>query len=153
MAVRIELERLRERGLVELDRAGVSLTAAGRRRFRPLLDPIRAVAPVELGSLRVDRVTLAAHVARRETEPAWTLRDHAIREGATGLLLLYYGADGWAFVHDNEPVRVRNPQDAAVLESGFPDPSPGDLLLVASATDLRHASMGLWRVLFSVLDG
>ena len=153
MVVRIELERLRERGLVELSRAGVSLTAAGRRRFRSLLDPIRAVASVELASLRVDRVALAAHVARREVKPAWTLRDYAIREGASGLLLLHCGADGWAFVHDDEPVRTRNPEDAEVLESSFPDPSPGDLLLVASAPDLRHASLGLWCVVLSVLDG
>jgi DNA-binding transcriptional ArsR family regulator len=153
MTVRIELERLRDRGLIELPRAGVVLTSAGCRRFGPLLDPIRSVERVNLDTLRVDDVALAARVARRAVEPAWALRDHAIREGATGFLLLRLNTCGWAFIHDEELVQARNPGDAAMLESVFPEASSGDLLLVTSAPDLRRASLGLWGAILAVLKG
>lgn len=151
MAVRIELERLRGRDLVSLPRSGVELTAAGTRRFEPILEPIRAIARVELTSLRLATVTLAAHVGARAVPPVWTLRDGAIREGATGFLLLRFHPDGWTFGHNSEPIARRNPRDAATIESTFPEPRDGDLLLIASGPDLRRAGLGLWQVASIVL--
>jgi hypothetical protein len=151
MSVRIELERMRERKLVKIERSGVELTSAGRRRFAPFLEPIRAIAEVRLTSLHVDDVALAGHLASGKTDPAWTLRDAAIREGATGLLLLRFGPDNWCFAHDDEPVRLHNPQDAATIRTAFPEPHPNDLLLIACGPDLGSAGRGLWRALLTVL--
>ncbi len=153
MSVRTELDRLRDRKLVRLQRAGVDLTPAGRRRFARLLDPIRSVAQVELTSLRLDTVGLAAHLAAREADPAWALRDEAIREGATGLLLLRFGHASWSFAHDGEPIAPDNPEDARTIEAAFPGPSAGDLLLIASGPDLKRAGLGLWRAVLAVLEG
>ncbi len=152
MATRIELERLRDRGLVVLPRSGAELTPAGRRRFAPLLNPIRSVAEVSLTSLRVDDVNLGAHIAERMIGPAWDLRDHAIREGASGLLLLRFGRDGWAFAHNEEPVRLHNKDDASKLDKAFPDPQTGDLLVVASGPDIGRTRLGLWRVILHTLS-
>ena len=151
MTVRVELERMRDRGLVRLLHAGVELTPAGRRRFAGFLRSIRAVAEIELTSLRVDDIGLAAHLATGDTAPVWALRDEAVREGATGLLLLRFGPQGWCFAHDNEPIRLRNPRDAAMMDSTLPDARRGDLLLIASGPDLKRAGLGLWRAILAVL--
>lgn len=151
MTVRIELERLRDRGLVRLRRSGVELTPAGQRRFARFLEPIRSVAEVVLTSLRVDDVGLAAHLAAEETRPAWTLRDTAIREGASGLLLLRFGGGHWAFAHDGESIRLRNPHDAGTIEAAFSDPREGDLLLIASGPSLACAGRGLWSAVTTAL--
>jgi len=152
MTVRIELERMRSRGFIRLRRSGAELTTSGRRHFGPLLDPIRSVAEVELTSLRVGDISLAAHLARSKMGPVWTLRDEAVREGSTGLLLLRFGRDGWSFAHDDEPIRPDNPEDTRTIDTTFPEPSEGDLLLIASGPDLRSAGRGLWRVVLTILN-
>jgi hypothetical protein len=151
MTVRIELERLRDRRLVRLHRSGVELTPAGRRRFAKFLEPIRSIAEVELTSLRVDDVSLAAHLATGDAGPVWALRDEAVREGATGLLLLRFDSDSWRFAHNDEPIRLQNPHDAATIDAAFPDPHPEDLLLIASGPDLKNTGLGLWSALLTVL--
>ena len=145
MTVRIELERLRGRRLVRLQRSGVELTPAGRRRFAGFLESIRSVAEVALTSLRVDDAGLAAHLTTGSTGPVWALRDEAVREGATGLLLLRFSPDGWCFAHNDEPIGLHNPQDATTIAAAFPDPRKGDLLLIAFGPDLKRAGLGLWR--------
>lgn len=151
MTVRIELERLRDRKLVRLQRSGVELTPAGRRHFAGFLESIRSVSEVELTSLRVDDIGLAAHLATGDTAPVWALRDEAVREGATGLLLLRFGPDGWCFAHNDEPIRLHNPHDATTMDTTFPDPREGDLLLIASGPDLKRAGLGLWRAVLTAL--
>jgi len=151
MAVRIELERMRDRGFVRLLRSGVELTAAGVRRFAPLLEPIRSVVRIELTSLRLGDVALAAHIAGRAAPPVWMLRDDAVRKGATGLLLLRFRTDGWCFAHDAEPVDRGNPKDAAKIGSAFPDPSDGDLLPIAFGPSVKDAGLGLWRAVHALL--
>ena len=151
MAVRLELERLRERRLVRLSRAGVELTPAGRRHFAPCLEFVRSVARLELSTLRVDDVGLAAHVAPREFGSVWALRDAAVREGSTGLLILRFGIDGWVFAHDDEPVRLRNPEDAESIAAVFSEPGQADLLLIAFGPDLKRAGLGLWRSVLTIL--
>jgi len=153
MAVRTALEQLRDRKLVSLERSGVMLTSAGRRHFLPSLEPIRSVFPIGLTTLRLDHVSIGADLARQDTGPAWTLRDRAIQEGATGLLLLRFGNREWVFAHDGEPVRRRNPDDAATIEAALSDPRDGDRLMIVSAPDRRRAGLGLWRALSGVLEG
>jgi len=152
MAVRIELERMRDRGFVRLLRSGVELTAAGRRHFRGLLDRVVRVAPVGLSpALRLDDVGLAAHLTSGVPDSVWAVRDAAVREGATGLLLLRHGPGGWAFAHDGEPVGFRNPRDAEAIGAAFPDPSDGDLFPIAFGPSVKDAGLGLWRAVHALL--
>ncbi len=147
MAVRTELHRLRQRGLVALPRAGAQLTAAGQRRLGQLLSPIRAVIRLDLTSLALDRVGAAAHLEAPGTATAWAVRDEAVRAGATGLLLLRRERGAWQFAHDNDEVGRRNPEDARLLDAAFPDAQPSDTLLIAFGPDLRTAGLGLWRAI------
>jgi len=153
MSVRLELERLRDAGWATLDRSGVDLTAAGRRRFASLLDRIRDVRAVELTTLRLDACALAGLVAAPERAAAWEVRDLAVRQGATGLLLLRFAAQEWTFSHDDEPIVERNPDDALVLIDAFPEAVVGDRLVVAFAPDMASATLALWHVLGEFADG
>ena len=151
MAVRLELERLRDQRLVRLTRSGVELTPAGRLHFATSLRFVRAIAEIELTTLRIDHVSLAAHVAPRRIGSVWAIRDAAIREGATGLLSLRFEPSGWAFAHDDEPVEIRNPEDATAISRAFPEPSQADVLLIASGPTLKRAGLGLWRSVVTIL--
>lgn len=153
MTVRIELERLRERQLIRIERAGVELTDLGSAHFGPLLGPIRDASKVNLTSLRLGAVAVAAHIRAMERSAAWVLRDRAVREGATGLLLLSRSTDEWRFAHDEEPISLRNPADAATIELAFPDPRDDDRLVIAYGPTLRQAGLGLWHVLAEIASG
>ncbi len=146
MTVRLELERLRDLGLLSLRRSGAELTKAGRARFRWLFDRVKAVSEPDLTSLRLDEVAVAALVTTEEKSPAWRQRDLAIREGATGLLLLRLRPEGWCFAENDEPVAVHNQEDAAVLKAAFPVSCVEDRLIIAFGPDRRCAGLGLWRV-------
>jgi hypothetical protein len=153
MTVRLELERLRELGFVRLRRSGAEFTRAGREHFAPLFDRVRAILELELTSLRLDAVTLAAHLEAPERSPVWTIRDRAIREGATGLILLRFGPgpEGWSFTHNDEPIEAQNPRDAAAIVAALPAPCVGDRLLIVSGPDRRRAGLGLWRVIREIV--
>lgn len=152
MLVRIELERMRDHGFVKLTRSGVQLTAAGRRHFCALLGPIVRVAPIELSpALRLDDFVVGAHLTSGAMDSTWAVRDAAVREGASGLLLLRYGPPGWAFAHNGEPVGHSNPQDVEAIDLAFPDPGDGDLLPIAFGADIKGARLGLWRVILALL--
>ncbi|MBU0595637.1 hypothetical protein KJ567_03025 [Candidatus Bipolaricaulota bacterium] len=147
MAARVELERLRDRGLIRIERAGVELTDAGSAHFAPMLEPIRGICELALTSLRLGLVALAAQVRAEERSAAWILRDRAVRGGASGLLLLAWDDAGWRFAHDGEPVSRRNARDAAAIEYAFADPQDEDRLVIAFGSTLPQASLGLWHVL------
>jgi len=147
MEVRLELERLRDLGLVRLGRAGAKLTRAGLARFALLFEQLHSVFPLELVSLQLDAVALAAHLSAEERSPAWTFRDCAVREGATGLVLLRFGRTGWVFAHNDEPIGAHNPQDKAVINVAAHEPRCGDRLVIACGPDRRRTGLGLWRVI------
>lgn len=151
MTVRLELERLRNEGLLELSRAGPRLTALGRRRFGPSFRRIRDVRSLDLTSLRVDAACLCGHVREGETPNAWIARDAAIRAGASGLILLGFGEDGWTFAHDGEPVDGQNPGDAERLRTAFEGAETGDVLLLSFGPTAAAAGRGLWVLLADLL--
>jgi len=153
MSVRLELQRLRDAGWVTLDRSGVKLSKSGQRRFASVLNRIHNVRKVALTSLRLDTCALAGLVAAHERSAVWAVRDLAVREGATGLLLLRFSALGWSFSHDGEPVAERNPTDAMTLTTTFPEATTDDRLVIAFAPDRCSAGLALWRILGELAAG
>ncbi|MBE0635109.1 hypothetical protein IH601_03840 [Candidatus Bipolaricaulota bacterium] len=151
MVVRVELERMRSQGIVQFDHSGVNLTAKGQYQFAPFLKRIQWVDEVCLKTLRLDAIEIAAHLSSEAASPpAWILRDEAIREGATGMMLMVHGAAGWMFSHDREAIRKLNSADADEIEARFPDARPGDFLLIVSAPTRKQAGCGLWRGIQSI---
>jgi len=152
MVVRVELERMRSEGLVRLDRSGVALTIKGKRQFAAYLDCIRSVHDLHLGSLQLDVHEAAAHLSSVTVPPAWMLRDEAIREGATALMLLVHTSNGWAFSHNQETIRSLNPADADEIETTFSDANDEDLLIIVSGPTRQQDRRGLWRVIRAIVQ-
>jgi len=145
MAVRLELDRLRDAGLVQCERAGCRLTDKGHRAFGAMLKIVRQVETVDLAGLRIDAISMAALLSGPTDGPsAWQLRDAVIREGAAGLILLTRRSAEWAFSHDGEPIRAQNEIDANNLEDAFPEALDGDSMLICAAPDRVRCSAGLW---------
>lgn len=159
IVVRQEVERLERLGLVAIDRRGARLTARGREEFAAILARVKGVRELQLRGLALDRFTLGAVVARAggaEAGPAgrrasWQLRDLAVREGASGVLLIAYTASALRFSDSSEPVGARNPEDAALLREGFPGLEEGDLLVLVCAAGRGAAYLGLWRIILELI--
>ncbi len=153
MTVRIQLERLRDQGFLALDKSGGALTGAGKERFAPVVDHVADVQQLSLHSLALNTITVAALLSRVEQQhPSWWYRDHAVREGASAMILIRCCADGLRFSHSKEQVGAHNPRDEQVIEDAFPFRREGDLLLLVSAPDRKSAKLGLWRVITEILS-
>ena len=151
MFVRLGLEHLRDRGLVRLDRQGCELTDEGLRLFSPVLKLVVKAMFVELNDLRIDVVNLAAQLTGTARVPAaWKLRDEAIREGASGLVMLSQQDGEWIFSHDQEPLRVQYLVDAEQLEQSFRGGNPNDRLLIVPGPDRNVCTRGLWRAIRAI---
>ncbi|MGQ9478233.1 MAG: DUF4443 domain-containing protein [Candidatus Bipolaricaulia bacterium] len=157
IVVRQELERLERLGLVEFARQGTRLTPRGRQEFSPILARVREVRELQLRELALDRFTLGALVAgaaqsQSQSGPtSWRLRDLAIREGASGAILIAYAASALRFSDSGELVEARNPEDAALLRKSFPSLAEDDLLILVSAAEKGKAHLGLWRITLELI--
>lgn len=152
MTVRLELERLQNKGLITTDRRGVTLSALGRERFSPLLTHIKQVAEPSLQSLVQDTATQAALLSCPIARPPWWYRDLVIREGGSALILIHYRPEGWCFSHNEEKISDQNPHDERVIEDAFPLRQEGDLILIVSAPNRKSAGISLWRVISEILS-
>lgn len=152
MAVRLELDRLRDAGLLAFTRSGPQLSSAGGRRFQALFDSVHDVCSLDLTTLRVDAACYGCRLRARHVSAAWEARDVAVRGGASGLVLLVRDAAAWSFAHDGEAASRKNPADASVLEAAFPDSVAGEHLLLAFGSDQHQAARGLWALLAETLD-
>ena len=151
MAVRLALERLRAKGLVELAPRGAALTPKGHSRFLPVATRVKGVCPLGLSSLARGPVAVGALVKASPSRPPWWYRDLAVREGAEELLLLAFRSGALRFPQTSEPVEAKNPEDAARLRQAFAGMREGDLVVVAGGPTLGAASRGLWRVIGALL--
>jgi hypothetical protein len=151
MTVRLELECLRDAGFLTLGKSGATLTDSGKEWFAPLLSHVKRVRGIALHSLAQDAVTLAALLSSPATRPPWWYRDHAVREGASAMILIRCCVDGLCFSHSKEQIGTYNPHDEQVIEGAFPFRREGDLLIIVTAPDRKGAGLGLWRVLDEIL--
>ena len=153
MTVRTHLNKLRAVGYVKMAKAGTTLTAQGLEAFAPLQERVRWVGPLTLRDLALDRYGAAALLRSfsPKLKESWRYRDAAVREGATGALLLVKDARGWAFSDEPLPLAERYPEDARLLEDAVPAPQPGDALIVAFGPEPAIAQRGLWQIVVELL--
>ena len=151
MTVRLELERLRDAGLLTLGKSGATLTDSGKERFAPLLSHVKRVREIALYSLAQDAVTLAALLSSPTTRPPWWYRDHAVRKGASAMILIRCCVEDLCFSHSKEQIGTHNPHDEQVIKEAFPFRREGDLLIIVTAPDRKRAGLGLWQVIDEML--
>ena len=148
MTVRTHLNKLRASGLVTMAKGGTVLTAHGRKTFAQLLERVLYVGELQLRDLALDRHNEAVWIrgAGGAFQESWRYRDAAVREGATGALLLIHGPRGWRLSDDVKPLATQNPQDAEHLQRMLPA-LPGDGAIIAFGPTRAAACRGLWSVL------
>lgn len=146
--VRTELGKLEARGDVRFAKAGTTLTEQARARYAGLIERVRAVGTVDLRSLALDVANRAAVVADAPDRlAAWQLRDLAVREGATGALLLRREGDDLVMPDLAERLGAKSPTEADAIEEAFPGLADGDHLVIVYAPDVARAAGGLWNIL------
>lgn len=152
MTVRLEMDRLREEGFLAVDKQGAALTALGKERFSSLFTHVRALQEISLTTLAQDAVNLAALLSCPAARPPWWYRDHAVREGASAILLIRCRVDGLYFFRSKEQISTHNPHDEQVIKDMFPFRQKGDLLVIVAAPDRKRAGLALWRVIGEILS-
>ena len=147
-SVRTELEKLRSQGVVEMTKEGTRLTKKGRNTFKVLLSMVKDLEYLELKALAVDKETAAAllNMEQNFAQQTWYYRDLAIREGATGAVMIKVNSE-LRFIDGSEMVGVQNPNDDRILKKAFPDWKDGRFIVLVSASDKGDAQRGLWRII------
>lgn len=152
MRIRLELDKLRGSGYVTLDKSGVTLTDKGKRQFYLVLHKVRKVSDIDLSIDVEGLVCQAAVLSYFASRPAWFYRDLVIRQGASALMMLCYGQEGWFFIDSGELFGVRNPDQEHLIGEAFGVGKKGDLLLIVSAPDVKSCGLGLWKVVGEILS-
>lgn len=148
MTVRTHLNKLRAVGLVTVAKGGTRLTAHGRKTFAQLIEKVLYVGELKLRDLALDRHNEAVWIrgAGDAFQESWRYRDAAVREGATGAILLIHRPEGWRLSDDVKPLAKQNPHDSEHLQRMLPA-LPGDGTIIAFGPTRVAACRGLWSVL------
>lgn len=146
--VRTHLNKLRGAGLVKMGKSGTTLTSAGVEAFETLFQRIGPVVELDLTELALDRHNAAAPLRQGEgaLRGSWRYRDAAVREGATGALLLVKHAHGWTLSDDVIPLADRNSRDEAAISRALAA-RDGDGLAISFGPSRTMAMFGLWRLI------
>ncbi|MFB6295176.1 MAG: DUF4443 domain-containing protein [Candidatus Nanohaloarchaea archaeon] len=148
---RTMLDHLRETGYIEVQET-LALTGRGADVRDELAACIKDVAPVSLDYLADDRETLAVLVTGASLESELSLRDEAVRAGASGVTILQYDG-GFRFPDRAEPDNDAYRGDRGRLDAVFGErASDGDLLLAVFAGTMADATAGMWRTLLMLLE-
>ncbi len=152
--VRTELEKLEAQGWVEFAKPGTSLTEIGAARLEGVFGRIRRVTlALDLVEVHLDRTNCAALVRGVAQVPkTWQMRDAAVREGASGILVLAREQTALHLVDVEASFSRRNSQDTARIERDLGPLEPGDWIVIAFATSEGLASAALWRAMSEALS-
>ena len=150
--VRTELEKLESHGWVEFAKPGTSLSPAASERLADFFEQVPRVARLDLAEIELDRSACGALVRAHSDPPkTWQVRDSAIREGASGILILRKEASGLRLLDVDASFSRRNPHDAARVESTLGPLEPGDFAVIVFASDAARAMAATWRALIDLV--
>lgn len=128
--------RLRQAGLVDIIRAGIFLTPAGRRLAEELFQAIPSQCPVGPCSVankkRNHAILLRGYAAR--VDNGIDQRDYAIMYGASGATTLTFGNGTFTFPNETTDCLSDDPHTADKLRKEL-KPRDGDTIIIASADD------------------
>lgn len=151
--VRTQLEKMRQRDWVEMDRKGTFLTEHGRERFGSLLKGVIQVEPISLQELSLQTENRGGLIARPSSlkKNSWYYRDLAVQQGASGAVLVKRDGEELTFVNNSEPVGNRNPQDLKAIKDSLSLWQKSDYLVLVFAQNPQSAERGLWRILVEIV--
>ncbi|MDY6770126.1 MAG: DUF4443 domain-containing protein [Candidatus Nanohaloarchaea archaeon] len=147
---RTMLDHLRDAGYIEVQET-LTLAERGSDVREELAGTVKQVSPVSLDYLVDDAETLAVLLADTDIEDELSLRDEAVRGGATGMTVLTYD-DGFRFPEREEPGSAAYREDRRRLDELFGAAAgDGDTLLAVFAGARPDAAAGMWRALLALL--
>ncbi len=150
--VRTELEKLEALGWVEFAKPGTFLSDAASAALGEFFARVPRVAELALVEMGLDRHACGALVRGVTRAPkTWQLRDAAVREGGTGILLLSREPSGLKLTDVDASFSRRNAHDAARVESALGPSEVGDWVVIVFAGDASRAAAGLWRALMDIV--
>jgi hypothetical protein len=134
--VRLMLSDLAEKGYVEADKAGCSLTESGQKLLDSILSRagIGDVKPLALSELKLGPACVAVHVRDRAAEfrDGIEQRDAAVRAGASGATVLLFRGNAFAIPSVYPNLSAKYPDLAKRILGSF-KLSDGDALIVGFA--------------------
>lgn len=148
-SVRTELEKLRKNGFVEMKKRGTYLTERAREAFSHLLEIVLDVKNVDFDQLVLDDYSLVALIRGIDELrwEVWRYRDLAVREGATGMVLLKVDQNQLQFADTGEKITTKNSEDAVKLEKHFPQWKKGNYFIIVFGPDKLPVERGLWQII------
>ena len=149
--VRTNLEELRKRGLVRMEKRGTILTEKGKEYFQPVFTSVDRLKKLNLEDTGLKDFCLAASlkgINDLNCEP-WQCHDLAVKNGASGSLVLEIDS-GLRFADTGEELKVNNPVDRKKIISAFPDWERVNYLVIVSGNDYRSSDRGLWRIISEI---
>ncbi len=149
--VRTQLEKLKDKGWVKMSKQGTELTGEGRRRYQEVLEKVREIKSLSLGKLRVDQFNIACRMEAGEKLKTWSIRDLAVKEGATGAVFISCMNNQLKFADSDQNLSERNPQDADAIKGAFPDRKNGELIVIIFGPDKGKVNQGLWKIIIELL--
>ncbi len=150
--VRTELEKLEAHGWVGFAKPGTSLTPQASERLAGFFDQVPRVERLGLAEIELDRSACGALVRAHADPPkTWQVRDSAVREGASGILVLRKEPSGLRLLDVDASFSRRNPHDAARVESALGPCDVGDFVVIVFAADPGRAMAATWRALIDLV--
>ncbi len=146
--VRTCLEKLRNKKLVRMEKEGTKLTERGRSFFAPLFESVGGPSKIDLSNVGLSETGMSAGLKGLEDldyEP-WKCRDLAVKEGASGSLILKIDED-LTFADTGEEVGAKNPKLRSKITDRFGGWRDFDFLVMVSGPDYESADRGLWRII------
>jgi hypothetical protein len=136
------VKHLKNEGLIDISRSGISLSEAGRK----LLSSLRAVLSEQMAipftPLTVGRFNVAVRVAGMKNSVKYGLeqRDAAIKEGANGATTLVFTKTGLAMPGSREDV---SKSDSSIIDAlSKLSLNEGDVVIIGSADEKIKAELG-----------
>ncbi len=149
--VRTQLEKLQDKDWVKMSKQGTELTAEGRRRYREVLEKVKGIKNLCLGKLRVDKFNMACRIEVDEKLKTWSVRDLAVKEGASGAVFISCINNQLKFADSEQNLSEQNPQDANAIKEAFPNRKSGELIAIVFGPDKGSANQGLWKIITELL--
>ncbi|MGD0029333.1 MAG: DUF4443 domain-containing protein [Candidatus Bathyarchaeia archaeon] len=137
------IKHLKNEGLIELSRSGISLSAAGRKLLSSLRTFLSEQMEIPSTPLAVGPFNVAVRVAGMKDYVRYGLeqRDAAITAGARGATTLIFTKNGLAMPGTGEEVSERNSSTIAALSKLRLN--EGDIIIIGSAEGKIEAELGV----------
>jgi hypothetical protein len=136
------VRHLKNEGLIQVSRSGISLSGAGRRLLSSLRAFLSEQVAIPSTPLTVGRFNVAVRVARMKNSVKYGLeqRDAAIKAGAVGATTLLFTKHGLAMPGTGE--NVSKSGSAVVAALSKLSLKEGDVIIIGSAEEKINAELG-----------